>query len=124
MRAATRRARSRRAALALFPPASGRPAGAAPASLEHDQDLALLDHLRLLHPDFPDRARPGRRDRDLHLHRLEADELGFDLGHLFSKHRLWRACSIVATPPPRSRTRRAAFSMSSPLLLAILPSST
>src|SRR5207237_749343 len=80
-RARPRLARSRRAALAPYPPAAYMRAGAARASFEHDQDLALLDHLTLLHPHLSDGAGPRRRDGDLHLHRLEDEQLVF-LGHL------------------------------------------
>src|SRR5260370_202041 len=104
--AAAPRARSRRAALGLSRPASGRPAGAAPVSFEDDQDLALLDDLTLLHADLLDGPRARCGHRDLHLHRLEdeqlvllpdmcarlrldlpdaADKLGFHFRHLVSK---------------------------------------
>src|SRR5205814_7008250 len=143
--AATPHARSRRAALAPSRPAACRRAGAAWASFEDDQDLALLDDLAFLHAHLFDGARPRRGDRDFHLHRLEdeqlilfgdlrpwlglhlphaADELRLDLGHDFFRQRIVRASPIEATGRPRSRASRAAFSTSSPLLLAIRPSST
>src|SRR2546426_8715920 len=79
-RARTRPARSRRAALAPSRPAACTGAGAARASFEDDQDLALLDHLALLHPHLFHGARAGRGHRDLHLHRLQDQELVL-LGH-------------------------------------------
>src|SRR5216684_5558932 len=136
----TRRARSRRAALAPSRPAAGRPAGAAMASFEDDQDLALLDDLALFDADLLHGAGAGSRDRNLHLHRLEdeqlvllgdlcaglrpdlphaAHQLSFDFSHLPLKQRILRASSIVATERPKSRARRAALSTSSPLLFAI-----
>src|SRR5205823_3157497 len=81
--AATPRVRGHRAALAPSPPAAGTPAGAAPVSFEDDQDLALLDHLALLHTHLFDGAGARRRDGDLHLHRLEDEQLIF-LGDLRS----------------------------------------
>src|SRR2546428_5039535 len=50
-------------------------AGAARASFEHDQDLALLDHLALLHPHLFHGAGTRRGNWDFHLHRLEDQEL-------------------------------------------------
>src|SRR5206468_12616808 len=73
--AAPPRARSRRAALALSRPVACRRAGAARPSFEDDQDLALLDDLTLLNAHLFDGARPRRGARDLHLHRLENEQL-------------------------------------------------
>src|SRR5207253_3589373 len=80
-------ARSRRAALAPSPPAACMRAGAARASFEHDQDLALLDDLSLLHPHLSNGAGTRRGDGDLHLHRLEDQQLVL-LGHLRAGLRL------------------------------------
>src|SRR5258708_58788 len=129
---------------------AGARAGAERAwSLEHDQHLALFDHVRFLDPDLFHSARARRHDGNLHLHRLE-DEEGVFLGDLvaglrrdppnaahelclYFRHRpslavrsspSWvLASATVATSRPRSCTRRVAFSTRSPLLFAIFPCS-
>ncbi len=86
-----------------------------------DQKSVFLGHLvTRLGRDLPDAA----------------DKLCFDLGHEEAPERdgagrgvasrpSWAlASALVATSRPRSRTRRLAFSTRSPLLFAILPSST
>src|SRR5206468_4996810 len=73
--ATTRLARSRRAALAPSRPAAGRPAGAARASFEDDQDLALLHDLALLDAHLSHLAGARSGDRDLHLHPPEDEQL-------------------------------------------------
>src|SRR2546428_4464942 len=89
-------------------------AGAARASLEHDQDLALLDHLALLHPHLFHGAGTRRGNWDFHLHRLEDQELVL-LRHL---------CAGLGLDLPDAPDQLGLdFSHSSaPLTLPLLPS--